>query len=171
MDALKRYGEVWLCDFEFGAGDGERPSPVCMAAWEVHSGRQLRIWQDELVTLRRPPFDIGSHSLFVAYYASAELGCFRALGWPAPARILDLFAEFRNTTNGLYVPSGNGLVGALSYFGLDSIGTEEKEEMRALAMRIASSGYCTDEERQALLDYCESDVEALSRLSSAAFTE
>ena len=31
----------------------------------------------------------------------AELGCFLALGWPMPARILDLFAEFRATTNGL----------------------------------------------------------------------
>jgi hypothetical protein len=27
----------------------------------------------------------------VAYYASAELGFFRELGWPMPARILDLF--------------------------------------------------------------------------------
>jgi DNA polymerase I len=38
--------------------------------------------------------------LFVAYYASAELGCFKALGWPMPVRILDLFVEFRCHLNG-----------------------------------------------------------------------
>jgi hypothetical protein len=37
--------------------------------------------------------------VFVAYYASAELGCFRALGWPMPANIIDLFVEFRDRTN------------------------------------------------------------------------
>ena len=52
-----------------------------------------------LARRRRSPS--GRDSLFIAYYASAELGCFRALGWPRPANILDLFVEFRNRTNGL----------------------------------------------------------------------
>ena len=38
----------------------------------------------------------------VAYYASAEIGCHLALGWPVPQRVLDLFTEFRNHTNGVY---------------------------------------------------------------------
>src|SRR5205807_4951223 len=33
------------------------------------------------------------------YYASAELGCYRVLGWPTPERILDPFCEFRARTN------------------------------------------------------------------------
>ena len=45
----------------------------------------------------------------------------RALGWRLPVRILDLFVEFRARTNGLGTPAGNGLVGALIYFGLDTI--------------------------------------------------
>ena len=52
--------------------------------------------------------------LFVAYYAPAELSCFLALGWPLPARILDLYIEFRAETNGLALPIGRGLLGALS---------------------------------------------------------
>ena len=43
-----------------------------------------------------PPYPIGPDVLFVAYFASAELGCHLALGWPLPARVLDLYAEFRN---------------------------------------------------------------------------
>jgi hypothetical protein len=112
----------------------------------------------------RPPFPIEEDTLFVAYYASAELGCFLALGWPMPARVLDLFAEFRCVTNGLPVPCGNGLLGALAYFGLDAIEGAEKEAMRDLAIR---GGPYTAEERQALLDYCESDVVALAHLLPA----
>ena len=47
-----------------------------------------------------PPYATGPDVLFVAYYASAELGCYRVLGWPMPERILDLFTEFRARTNG-----------------------------------------------------------------------
>ena len=71
----------------------------------------------------RPAPDV----LFVAYYASAELGCYRVLGWPMPERVLDLFVEFRARTNGLATPAGNSLLGALAYFGLDSIGADEKD--------------------------------------------
>ena len=61
-----------------------------------------------------------------AYYASAEIGCHLALSWPVPERILDLFTEFRNHTNGIPTTNGAGLLGALANYGLDSIGTIEK---------------------------------------------
>jgi DNA polymerase I len=120
---------VWAVDFEFTALPGERQGAVCMVAREQRTGRTLRIWQGEFG--REPPFPIGADALFVAYYASAELGCFRALGWPMPARILDLCAEFRDHTSGLARPSGAGLLGALAYFGLDVAGATEKAEMQA----------------------------------------
>ena len=44
-----------------------------------------------------------------------------------PANILDLFAEFRDRTNGLTTLAGSGLVGALTYFGLDPIAAQEKD--------------------------------------------
>jgi hypothetical protein len=97
----------------------------------------------------------------VAYLASAELGCHLVLGWPLPVRVLDLYVEFRNWTNGLSLPHGAGLLGALAWFGLDSIGAGEKSSMRALADR---GGPWSAEEREALLAYCETDVSALARL-------
>jgi len=156
---LDRYAEVWAVDFEFTAPPGARPAPICMVARELYSGRTIQLWQDQFGPT--PPFSIGPETCFVAYYASAELGCFRVLGWPKPTNILDLFTEFRDRSNGLELPAGAGLIGALAYFGLDTIGSQEKTEMRELAMR---GGSCTEDERGALLDYCESDVDALARL-------
>ena len=155
------FKEIWAVDFEFQAGEGEIPVPVCLVARELRSNRVIRLWQDELLALPHSPYPVDEDSLFIAYYASAEIGCHRALGWPKPARILDLFTEFRAVTNGIKTVSGNGLIGALVHFGLDSISVNDKEEMRNL---ILSGGPWTSDEVMAILDYCQSDVDALARL-------
>ena len=162
--ALPHYREIALVDFEFAAPPGERPEPVCLVAKLLTADRTIRLWRDQFGP--SPPYPIDADTLFVAYYASAELGCHRALGWRMPARVLDLFAEFRERTNGRTTPSGAGLLGALAYFGLDAIGATEKEEMRAL---IAGGGPWSEDERERILDYCESDVQALARLLPAMF--
>jgi hypothetical protein len=159
---LDTFREVVIVDFEFGVTPGDRPVPVCLVAHELHSGRRFRIWQDQLGPA--PPYATGPDVLFVAYYASAELGCYRVLGWPMPERILDLFVEFRARTNGLETPAGAGLLGALAYFGLDAMGATEKDAMRDLVLR---GGPWTADERVAILDYCEEDVAALERLLPA----
>jgi hypothetical protein len=126
----------------------------------MRSGRLERRWLADGAPLV-PPYDTGPDTLFVAYYASAELGCHIALGWPMPDRILDLYAEFRCLTSGLHPVCGSSLLGALAYFGLDGLAVTVKEEMRDLAMR---GGPYTAAERQALLDYCGTDVDALVHL-------
>ena len=128
-EALGAFREVVAIDFEFAAPPGERPA---RSAWWRTSCGSRRVFRRvaRMSSGRRRPYATGPDVLFVAYYASAELGCHRALGWPMPARILDLFAEFRDRTNGLPTPAGAGLLGALTYFGLDAIGATEKEEMR-----------------------------------------
>src|SRR6516165_7066964 len=140
------YREIWLADYEFelgpgGVGSGVRPNPLCLCARELRSGREIRLWRGQFGAAA--PYPIDADSLFVAYYASAELGCHRSLGWPMPARILDLFAEFRDRLNGLSW-SGWGLVNALGYFGLDAIGADEKADMRQL---IIGGGPWNGEER------------------------
>ena len=161
MNPFDQYNEVWLVDFEFSAPPGERQQVVCMVAREFKTGRTIRIWEDELRAMPSPSFSVGPETLYVAYYASAEMNCHLSLGWPMPENLLDLFTEFRNLRNGIYVPSGYGLLGALIYHGIAALEAAEKEEMRDLAIR---GGPYTPDEKQALLDYCESDVVALSRL-------
>jgi hypothetical protein len=162
MDRLP-YRAVWAVDFEFHCPPGERPQPLCLVARELRTGALVRLWLADGAPLA-PPLDTDDDALFVAYYASAELGCFLALDWLFPTRTLDLYAEFKCLTSGLPVPCGRGLLGALAYFGLDGLTAAEKDDMRQLAMR---GGPYTAGERQALLDYCQGDVDALARLLPA----
>ena len=158
LDALP-YAEIWCVDFDFGGGGGDRPEPVCLVAWELRTGRKLKLWHDEFGP--SPPYSTGPNSLFIAYYASAEIGCHLALGWPKPERILDLFTEFRCKTNGLTTPAGNSLLGALAYYGLDGMAAAEKDAMRDLILR---GGPWSEQERKDILKYCEADVVALTKL-------
>jgi DNA polymerase-1 len=163
--SLSRLGfrGAWAMDFEFVAPPGEKPTAVCMVAKCALTGETIRLWGDELAAC---PFSGGNDELFVAYYASAEASCFDALGWPRPRRMLDLFTEFRRMTNGVAPPYGNGLLGALLYFGLPGIGGEEKTGMRELVM---TGGPWTHAQQQEILDYCESDVDALLALMERLF--
>src|SRR4029450_5990074 len=161
MRTLADFRQIWLVDFEFCQPDGARPYPLCVVAHEWREGLTIRRWLDGHPHMMVPPYPCDRSSLFVAYYASAELLCHLALRWSLPPWVLDLYAEFRCLTNGQALPLGASLLGALSVCDLDVMDATEKEEMRALAMR---GGPYTDEERQALLDYCEADVRALRQL-------
>jgi DNA polymerase-1 len=156
------FREVWCADFEYRSLPGERPRVACLVAQELIGGRQVRMWRDELQELRKAPFDTGPDAL-VAYYASAELGCFLELGWPLPANVIDLFAEHRVETNGrpslLDKKLRNKLLGALAIRGLGHIDAGEKKAMIDL---INSKEWWefTEEERRSILDYCATDVAA-----------
>jgi hypothetical protein len=152
---------IWFVDFEFhpaNSHEGNPPVPVCMVAQELLTGTKQKVWRDDLIRMDSAPFPTGEKSLIVAYYASAEIGCFIQLGWPQPTNILDLFVEFRRHTNGRPVIAGKGLTGALAHFGLKSIGAVEKDLWREL---ILSGGPWNDQEKNGILDYCDSDVIAM----------
>ena len=146
-------------DFEFSIGTGERPIPVCLVAHELRSGRWFRIFREQ--SGPAPPYATGADVFFVAFYASAELGCYRRLGWSMPDRMLDLFIEFRNRVNGLQVPAGSSLLGALTYFGLEATGASEKKEIQ---QAIGGGTWQDRFSREDILDYCQTDVVALERL-------
>ena len=148
------FREVWTCDTEFQAPPGERPHVLCLAARELRSGREIRLWRDELIRLASAPFDIGAEALFVAFFASAELGCFLQLGWPLPVNVVDLFCEHRVNTNGLAVLS-NSLLGAAARRGLATMETMEKEAKRGLIMEQQAWSAVEVEE---ILHYCAADV-------------
>jgi hypothetical protein len=154
------FHQIWAVDFEFRAPPGGTPDVVCLVARDVITGETIRLWGEEL-DRPLPPYGIGEDSLVLAYYASAEMNCHLALGWPMPAHVIDLYPEFRNKSNGKVLTCGNGLLGALAYHGLDGITSLEKDEMRDLVLR---GGEYTQKEKQSILEYCESDVLALERL-------
>lgn len=155
------YNEIFTCDFEFYGHDADLKTPVCLVIHELRSGKTYRYWQDQLSTMQKAPFDTGPNSLWVAYYSSAEWGVFRTLGWPIPERIFDCFTEFSCETNGHEYSGGRSLLGALQYFGLNTLDGEEKARMRDL---ILTGGPWDEAEKLAILDYCQTDVDLTSRL-------
>jgi hypothetical protein len=157
---LDRFPQVWCVDFEFMARPGERPEPVCCVALELRTGREVRLWGAELATA----LPIGADDLYVAYYASAEMGCHLALGWPLPCHVLDLFTEFRTFGNGRDEQlglKGASLLAALAHFGLSHLDPDVKSHWRERI--IAGPPYGADDQ-VGILDYCASDVYALRGL-------
>src|SRR5579883_3344540 len=118
MINLKDFREIWVVHVEADQPEGECPRPRRLSARELRSGRLVRLDGSDLAT-GRPPYDLSSDSLFIAYHSPLALGCHSGLGWSLPARILDLCAEYRCLTAGLRKPEGTDIAEALDYFGFD----------------------------------------------------
>ena len=162
--AFSVFREVWSVDFEYRPLDGCNPEVRCMAALEYHSGRRIVIWADELYKLNHPPFNIGSSSLYVAYYASAEFSCHLALAWELPVYVLDLCFEFKNLNSNILVSGGKGLLGCALHYGIKTMEATEKKEMRELAMVDKRHWEYTLTEKKELMEYCFEDVALLSKI-------
>jgi DNA polymerase-1 len=159
-ELLDRFEEIWLHDFEFVSKPGEIPDVVCLVAHELRSGRTLRLWRDDMLS-GTAPYRTDRDVLFINFVANAECSSHLALGWPVPANVLDLSPAFRKITNGRLTPEGKGLLGAQRYYCLDTIGTKQKDAMHK---RIMEGWPFTPEEKKRILEYCESDIDALRRL-------
>jgi hypothetical protein len=167
------FAEIWIVDTEFypghglanGGRRGDLPSPLCLVAYEMRSGREVRLWQDELGPY--PPYRLDKDVLFVAYANAAEYGVHLALGWELPASAIDCLVEFKHLTNDAGVRAGDrpkgfySLPGAVKYFGGDALAMAEKDAWRD---RIMQGSPFTNEERAGILDYCAGDVTMLARV-------
>lgn len=162
---LSKYSNgIWLIDFEFHPErgvEGNRPHPVCLVIHELVTGVTTRFWRDALLQMKHAPFPTDANSLCVAYFASAEIDCFLSLDWTTPVNLLDLYVEFRNLTNGNPLAFGATLLGAMQYYDLPFLDSDQKTTMRDL---ILSRGPWSVANREMILEYCESDVIALSKL-------
>ena len=153
---------IWHTDFEYRQDANHHPVPVCMFAQEQHTGREIFLRREELLTLQRAPFGTGPNDLMIAYSAHAELSCFQALGWPFPRNVLDAFVETCAGINGLDIEGLEkkrpNILEALELFGLPSRYTKaEKEAMRQL---ILNHECYSAEQWIEIEDYNRSDVEA-----------
>jgi len=167
------FQEVWAVDYEYypgpglanGGRDGDIPTPLCLVAIEMRTGRVVRQWQDEFGACA--PYRLDAGALFISYLTTAEFGCHIALNWPQPACSLDGYIEFRHYVNDGAAKSEDrekgfySLGGALLYFCENGIDTAHKKEMQD---RILQGPPFSADEREQILTYCEDDVRALERL-------
>jgi len=156
---FKDFKKVYSIDFEFYLDDNYLQVPVCMVAKEFKSGEEIRIWKDELNRLSECPIIFDEKTLMVSFFATAELNCFKTLGWKFPVHLLDTYLEFKCLVNGFI--QRISLLNVLNYLGLDSIESSEKNELRDL---ILSRGPWSERNKLDILDYCASDVTALNKI-------
>jgi hypothetical protein len=162
VDLLPYYTQIVVGDFEYGAAPGAVPEVRCGVFTELRSAKTTYLWLEGGPS-GPPPFDVGDDTLFVSFYAAAEMSCFTQFGWQTPRNVLDLYAEFCREVSGL--PYGRkNLLRALQYYEVPCMSASEKREMRNLALR---GGPYTPTERQALLDYCAEDVRGTAALFRA----
>ena len=167
------FREVWCIDTEYypgrgkanGGRDGDTITPFCLVAYEMRSGRVVRLSQHELGPF--PPYRLDADALIITFFSTAEFGFHIAQGWGEPACALDAHIEFRHFVNDGTIKSGErekgffSLGGALRYFGEDGIDTAHKKDMRD---RTIQGPPFSHQEQQDILDYCTDDVRALTRL-------
>ncbi len=166
MVITQEYPHFVIADFEFRPVNGIDGNPIevlCGVFKESTTGETVKLWADELHQLEHPPLLKNPNSVLVGYYVSAEIACFKALGWAQTTPVLDLFAEFRTLTNGLDLKDGRSLIGALKHYGLAAADSAYKEAMRGLALR---GGPYTSQEKEDLLSYCTEDVLMTEKLLS-----
>ena len=158
-DWRARFDAVWHVDFEYREDANRHPVPVCMYAYEEHTGTEIFLRRDQLLTLKRAPLGTGPRDLLVAYAANAEMSCFLALGWPFPTNVLDLYVETIAAINGrtdIWPHRGRpGLLAALELRGLPAMDSGDKEAMRRLILEHTDY---TPEQWQDIENYNRSDV-------------
>jgi|GEM_PF-2277603 len=156
---LKQYLSIWLVNFEFIAGSDGIPRPVCMVAMEHRSHRTIRLWNDEMSGMKQTPFPVDDSSLYVSYYATADLGCHQALGWDLPSALIDLYQLYRDDNNGMRPAN---LYRALLRYGVNEPSIAHDHNIRHMIM-VDNDEY--DEEIQSQTLYlCKRKVKAMEML-------
>jgi hypothetical protein len=172
-DWLSTFASIWHVDFEFQEDKNHHPVPVCLYAFEQHTGSEVSLWRDELLQLHRAPFGVGSNDLMVCF-TEAELKCFIALGWRLPRNVLDLYVEVGAAINGrsdLEVGATidgrsdpqafrPGLIKACSLYGLPlgPVSAAYKDRMRDAILGLDLTGPINPQLRREIKDYNRSDV-------------
>ncbi|MHB8102217.1 MAG: DNA polymerase [Methanosarcina sp.] len=149
------FDKIYVVDFEFIARPSEKQQPVCVVSHELKSGETKRVW---LYDVQNPeiPYTFGKRDLFVGYFSSAEWNCHKALNWPMPQNVVDLFVEYRNETNhsGMVKVESN-LLAACKAYGIETIDREQKDFARD---KILRGGPYSVDDQEFIMKYCESDV-------------
>lgn len=147
---------TWIIDFEYCDRIGKPPRAWCVVGSCVETGKIVRLWLDG----DAHPCPFPAPFRMVAHYAAAELSCFQALGWQAPAEVVDSLAEAR-VARGQRSPEGGwGLLSIARSLGIASMSSEHKDSMRKIAMEDE----VPDDRKELLIDYCYDDVVTTARV-------
>ncbi len=174
----RHFSQAVVLDFEFEVRDGGLPNVLCLAWQMLDANLNLidsgELWRGKrgqpLPSIdayrgefrKRPPFDVGPDTLFVAYSAWAELMCFQTLGWSFPVHVFDLHTAYQAASNILppYDPDGKRKVpgkrlpDACRAYGIQGW---EKIDKDSIAKDIGN-GHWERYGKSVVQEYCMEDV-------------
>ena len=159
-NSFDRFRAIWHVDFEFRQDDNHLPVPVAMFAKEHRTGAEIGpLRRDQLLSLRRAPFDTGPDVLVTSYSIVAELSCFKVLGWPMPRHLLCSYFETSAAINGLDIvgleKKRPSLLEACDLFAIPHMPKDHKKHVRDL---ILNNETYSDEQWREIADYNRDDV-------------
>ncbi len=123
MAPLHQYfSALWIVVVATAKQHGECSEPLLMTAIDHSTQQVVEIGMPALRQINGPPYPTAPDCLLITIDGTAVAGVHLSLGWPPPARVIDLMVEFRKMTNGNTAPVVGGLGGALLWFGLSTTG-------------------------------------------------
>jgi DNA polymerase family A len=158
--SFDRFRAIWHVDFEYRQDGNHLPVPVAMFAREHRTGTEIGpLRRDQLLSMRRAPFDTGSDVLVTSYSIVAELSCFKVLSWPMPRHLMCSYFETSAAINGLDIvgleEKRPGLLEACDLFAIPHMPKDHKKHLRDL---ILNNEIYSDEQWHEIADYNRDDV-------------
>ena len=158
--ALSRlpYRRLICLDTEYRArGDVHRP--WCLCAVALRTGEEWKLWLDGYTGPL--PFPVDKDTLFIAFVAGAEVATLLARHDPMPARVFDLFQEYRLISNTGLRSDPHSLADACTGFHISMIDHAAKKAMQKEA---AECLVWPEDKQRELINYCWEDTLATARL-------
>jgi DNA polymerase family A len=163
---------IYQWDFEFRTCKKTHlPIPVALFVKEQRTGAEFGPYnREQLLKMKRAPFDTGPSSLSTSYSIVAELSCIMALGWPIPHNLMCSYFEICALVNGADIEGLEkkrpGLLEACELYELPHSSPAHKKYMRDLIMN--NENY-TEEQWTLIADYVKEDViDAITLLEAIA---
>lgn len=155
LDYIKSKFRVVVVDTEFQF-DKSKTYPVrvvCSVYRDLTTGETFRVWERDQNHWGNRLFDFDT-TLFVCFYATAEVGCFLKTHQGRPPNIFDCWTEYAKLYKNQRPLS---VLAACAAYGYPNpMSKEEKEKMRD---KIIKQNTWTEVEQKQILDYCEKDVD------------
>lgn len=150
-------------DFEWYATPGILPVPRVFTAIESTTGRVHRLAEQELQSMRRPPFALGPDIVVCSYSIAADMVPWLVLNWELPEHVVCTYAETRVRYNGVRSEFGDDLLGACARRNITY--AEARETKDFWHKRFQDPRPLDLEKEAAALDYCFADTEANLKLA------
>jgi hypothetical protein len=149
-----RFKKIVVVDTEFQSdiSNSYCTKALCAVYKDLNTGQVLKIWDHEENNLAQHHFDFET-TLFVCFYAIAEVGYFLKQLMGRPPWIFDCWTEYAK----LYKNSRelSLLASSIAYSYPNPISKEEKERFRDMCIK---QNTWNKKEQKQILDYCEKDV-------------